>query len=161
MSESRRAGAGEAGPAMGSTPDGEAGTAAAAPTPSHTAHKRVLIAEDDRDIRELVAAKLRSAGLDVTEVSDGTAALNSIRDDLPDLVLLDVMMPGMSGLDIIEELRSSERTAGLPAILLTARSQEFDVEAGLSIGATDYVVKPFSPRDLVERVRAALHAAAG
>jgi DNA-binding response OmpR family regulator len=146
---------------MGSMPGEESGTAAADPTRFPAARKRVLIAEDDRDIRELVATKLRSVGLEVIEVTDGTAALEAIRTDRPDLVLLDVMMPGLSGLDVIEELRSSALTVDLPAILLTARSQEFDVQAGLSLGATDYVVKPFSPRDLVDRVQAALLAAAG
>jgi len=126
-----------------------------------TGPQRVLVAEDDRDIRELVGTKLRGAGYLVTEVGDGLAALESIRSELPDLVLLDVMMPGRSGLDVVEELRSSPRTASLPAILLTARSQEFDVETGLAMGATDYVVKPFSPRDLLERVQAALLAASG
>jgi two-component system, OmpR family, phosphate regulon response regulator PhoB len=115
-----------------------------------------LIAEDDRDIRELVAAKLRSSGYTVIAVADGTEALAQLREQRPDVALLDVMMPGISGLDIITELRADPRTASIPVILLSARSQEFDVENGIAIGAADYVVKPFSPRELVLRVDAVL-----
>jgi DNA-binding response OmpR family regulator len=115
-----------------------------------------LIAEDDRDIRELVAAKLRSSGYTVIAVADGTEALTQLREQRPDVALLDVMMPGISGLDIITELRADPATASIPVILLSARSQEFDVENGIAIGAADYVVKPFSPRELVLRVDAVL-----
>jgi DNA-binding response OmpR family regulator len=115
-----------------------------------------LIAEDDRDIRELVAAKLRSSGYTVIAVADGTEALVQLREQRPDVALLDVMMPGISGLDIITELRADPMTASIPVILLSARSQEFDVENGIAIGAADYVVKPFSPRELVLRVDAVL-----
>src|ERR1700712_912764 len=115
-----------------------------------------LVAEDDRDIAELVAAKLRSSGYQVIAVADGTEALAQLREQLPDVALLDVMMPGISGLDIITELRADPSTASIPVILLSARSQEFDVENGIAIGAADYVVKPFSPRELVLRVDAVL-----
>ncbi len=115
-----------------------------------------LIAEDDHDIRELVATKLASAGYQVIAVGDGTAALIELRDRLPDIALLDVTMPGISGLEIISELRDDPLTAAIPIILLSAKSQEFDVENGIAIGAVDYVIKPFSPRELLSRVEAAL-----
>src|ERR671921_12782 len=99
----------------------------------------ILVADDDEDIRELVLFKLEAAG-----------------DRPPDLVLLDVMMPGLSGIDVCRALRAEEATAHLPVILLTARAQEGDVQIGFGAGADDYVVKPFSPRELVSRVEAVL-----
>jgi DNA-binding response OmpR family regulator len=116
----------------------------------------VLIAEDDRDIRELVTAKLEAAGYQVLAVVDGLQALREIREQRPDVALLDVMMPGISGLDIIATLRRDPSTASVPVILMSAKSQEFDVQSGLAQGAIDYVVKPFSPRELVLRVDAVL-----
>ena len=116
----------------------------------------ILIADDDPDIRDLVAFKLEQAGFDVTAVDNGLAALSAAQDAPPDLVVLDVMMPGMSGIDVCRELRSRPPTATLPIILLTARAQEGDVEVGFGAGADDYVVKPFSPRELVSRVEAVL-----
>ncbi|MDQ2836206.1 MAG: response regulator [Actinomycetota bacterium] len=115
-----------------------------------------LVAEDDRDIRELVAAKLAAAGYQVSTAADGITALAELRRLPPDVALLDVMMPGISGLDIIAELRADPRTASIPVILLSAKSQEFDVENGIAIGAADYVIKPFSPRELLARVEAVL-----
>jgi two-component system phosphate regulon response regulator PhoB len=120
------------------------------------AGRTALVADDDQDIRDLVTTKLSGAGFTVIAVSDGHAALIAAREKAPDIALLDVMMPGPSGLEIVELLRADPATAGMPVILLSAKSQEFDVEAGLSLGAADYVVKPFSPRDLVSRVEAAL-----
>ena len=120
-----------------------------------------LVAEDDRDIRELVTTKLAGAGYRVIAVADGTAALNAIREQLPDIALLDVMMPGISGLDVIGKLRTDERTAAVPVILLSAKSQDFDVETGIASGAVDYIVKPFSPRELLERVEAVLQRTRG
>jgi two-component system phosphate regulon response regulator PhoB len=92
----------------------------------------------------------------VTAVDNGLAALSAARERPPDLVVLDVMMPGMSGIDVCRQLRGEPATAALPIILLTARAQEGDVEVGFGAGADDYVVKPFSPRELVSRVEAAL-----
>ena len=117
---------------------------------------RVLIADDDADIRDLVAFKLTQSGHLVTAVEDGMAALQVLRERPPDLVLLDIRMPRMSGLDVCRELRAAEETASLPVILITARSQEGDVELGFSAGADDYIVKPFSPRELSSRVNAVL-----
>ena len=116
----------------------------------------ILVADDDMDIRDLVAFKLEQAGFDVTAVDNGLAALTAARLEPPDLMVLDVMMPGMSGIDVCRELRNDRSTAGLPVILLTARAQEGDVEVGFGAGADDYIVKPFSPRELVNRVEAVL-----
>ncbi|MFE9442173.1 response regulator transcription factor [Streptomyces sp. NPDC006602] len=116
----------------------------------------VLIADDDIDIRDLVAFKLMQSGHQVTVVEDGMAALQAARNQPVDLALLDIRMPGMSGLDVCRELRAAPETAALPVILLTARSQEGDIETGFAAGADDYIVKPFSPRELNSRVQAVL-----
>lgn len=116
----------------------------------------LLIAEDDPDIRELISFRLSAAGHAVTAVEDGPSALDAAADALPDLVLLDVMMPGLSGIDVCRALRAQSETADLPVILLTARSQEADVQAGFRAGADDYMTKPFSPRELVSRINALL-----
>jgi DNA-binding response OmpR family regulator len=116
----------------------------------------ILIADDDPDIRDLVAFKLEQAGFDVTAVDNGLAALSAAEEAPPDLVVLDVMMPGMSGIDVCRQLRQEQDTRALPIILLTARAQEGDVEVGFGAGADDYIVKPFSPRELVSRVEAVL-----
>ncbi len=116
----------------------------------------MLVADDDSDIRELVTFKLTQAGYTVLGAPDGLTALELARTRLPDLVVLDLMMPGLSGLDVCAELRRSPATAGLPVIMLTAKAQEQDVTAGFATGADDYVVKPFSPRELVSRVQAVL-----
>ena len=120
-----------------------------------------LVAEDDSDIRELVTVKLSGAGYRVIAVSDGTSALEAIREQLPDVALLDVMMPGVSGLEVIGALRADPATAAIPVILLSAKSQEFDVETGIASGAADYIIKPFSPRELVERVNGVLERTRG
>lgn len=117
---------------------------------------RIVIADDDADIRELVVFKLRHDGHEVVPVGDGSAAVDACRTERPDLVILDVMMPGMSGLDAARVIRGDETLAGLPIIMLTARAQESDIEQGFSAGADDYVVKPFSPRELASRVGAVL-----
>jgi DNA-binding response OmpR family regulator len=116
----------------------------------------VLLAEDDADIRDLAAFKLREAGYEVRVFEDGLSALASARDSQPDLALLDIMMPGMSGLDVCRELRADPATSEVPIILLTARAQEADIESGFAVGADDYIVKPFSPRELASRVHAVL-----
>jgi two-component system phosphate regulon response regulator PhoB len=117
---------------------------------------RILVAEDDPDIRDLAVFQLQQAGFDVVAVDNGVSALASARDDGPDLLLLDVMMPGMSGLDVCRELRGDGRTSALPVILLTGRVDDGDVEMGLGAGADDYMVKPFNPHELVGRVAAVL-----
>jgi len=117
---------------------------------------RIVVADDDADIRDLVVFKLRQAGHDVQAVEDGAAAVEACQAGPPDLVVLDVMMPGMGGLDATRALRLDPRLARVPVILLTARAQESDIEQGFGAGADDYVVKPFSPRELASRVAAVL-----
>jgi DNA-binding response OmpR family regulator len=112
----------------------------------------VLVADDDPDIRELVVFKLEQAGYTVHAVGDGEAALAAIMALTPDLILLDVMMPGLNGFEVCRRLRANQNTATTPVIMLTARAQEADVESGFAVGADDYIVKPFSPRELLTRV---------
>ncbi|USQ79747.1 response regulator [Ornithinimicrobium faecis] len=116
----------------------------------------VLVADDDDDIRDLVAFKLESAGYAVEATSDGDQAWTRVQEVRPDLAILDVMMPGLSGLDVLRRIRADEALASTRVILLTARAREVDVDAGFSTGADDYVVKPFSPRELIHRVAALL-----
>ena len=117
---------------------------------------RILVADDDVDIRELVEFKLSTLGHEVVAVSDGAAAIDACQAHKPDLAVLDVMMPGMSGLDAIRVIRADPALADIPVILLTARAQETDVETGFDSGADDYITKPFSPRELGLRVQALL-----
>jgi len=117
---------------------------------------RILVADDDVDIRELVEFKLSTMGHDVVAVGDGAAAVDACKAEKPDLAVLDVMMPGVSGLDAIRAIRAEPALADLPVILLTARAQESDVETGFDSGADDYITKPFSPRELASRVQALL-----
>jgi DNA-binding response OmpR family regulator len=116
----------------------------------------VLVVDDDADIRDLVAFKLGQAGYEVETASDGPSALSSVAARLPDVAVLDVTMPGMSGIDVCRALRADPATASILVLMLTARAQERDVEDGFGAGADDYVVKPFSPRELVSRVDALL-----
>jgi DNA-binding response OmpR family regulator len=116
----------------------------------------VLVADDDADIRDLVAFKLEQAGFEVIAVEDGQTALDQARSRQPTLAVLDVSMPGISGIEVCRMLRADAATAGMLIIMLTARVQEQDVEGGFSAGADDYVTKPFSPRELVSRIQALL-----
>ncbi|GAA2669128.1 MULTISPECIES: response regulator transcription factor [Actinoplanes] len=116
----------------------------------------VLVADDDADIRDLVAFKLEQAGLEVLTVGDGQAAVEMARSHHPTLAVLDVSMPLLSGIEVCRMLRADPSTAGMLIIMLTARVQEQDVEGGFSAGADDYVTKPFSPRELVSRIQALL-----
>jgi DNA-binding response OmpR family regulator len=113
----------------------------------------ILIVEDEPSISEVVGLYLRRAGFQVHTVSDGSSALSFLEKQLPDLVVLDVMLPGIDGLSVLRWLRDQSDT---PVILVTARREEVDRIAGLEMGADDYVVKPFSPQELVSRVRAVL-----
>lgn len=121
-----------------------------------SADVRVLVADDDRDIRELVVFKLTQAGYDVQAVADGAAALAAIQDNPPDLAVLDVMMPGLSGIDVLRKVRQDPVTAPTAVILLTAKSRDSDVDTGFATGADDYIIKPFSPRELLHRVNVLL-----
>jgi two-component system phosphate regulon response regulator PhoB len=114
----------------------------------------ILVVEDEPAIQELVSFACSSGGYEVLRADSVGAAQEVIRQALPDLLILDWMLPDRPGIELLRELRGDERTRGLPIILLTARSAESDKVAGLDAGADDYVVKPFSPRELVSRVRA-------
>ena len=116
----------------------------------------VLVVEDEPAIQVLVAACLQNAGHQVVRADTAEEAMNRVKEVLPDVVLLDWMMPGMSGLQLARRLRSDERTRDLPIIMLTARSEENDKIAGLEAGADDYLTKPFSPRELLARIKAVL-----
>ncbi|HVA55623.1 MAG TPA: phosphate regulon transcriptional regulator PhoB [Gammaproteobacteria bacterium] len=118
--------------------------------------KHILIVEDERPLREMVAFGLQHAGYSVTEVGDCSAARAKIADRLPDLLLLDWMLPDMSGLEFARALRRDENTRELPIIMLTARVAEDDKIMGLQSGADDYVTKPFSARELAARIEAVL-----
>ncbi len=116
----------------------------------------ILVVEDEPAIQELIAANLQHAGHHVIRAADAEGALGIVRHALPDLLLIDWMLPGMSGVSLARQLRQEERTRGIPIILLTARSEEADKIAGLEAGADDYVTKPFSPRELLARIKAVL-----
>ena len=116
---------------------------------------RVLVADDDADIRDLVEFKLTQAGYAVEAVGDGLSAWEAFEADQPALVVLDVMMPGLSGIDVLRKIRESGAPE-VPVLLLSAKSRDSDVDTGFAVGATDYVVKPFSPRELLHRVNGIL-----
>ena len=117
---------------------------------------RILVVEDDRDIADLVAYHLSRAGLRTDILSSGSEVLDRVRRDTPAIVVLDLMLPGLSGLEICRSMRADPRLASTPIIMLTARADEEDRVRGLELGADDYVTKPFSPKELVARVRAVL-----
>jgi two-component system phosphate regulon response regulator PhoB len=116
----------------------------------------ILIVDDDQDIRELVAFKLEQLGFEVHSECDGETGLAAVMELRPDLVLLDWMMPKLTGVEVCRMLRDGAENVGVPVILLTARAQEADIERGFAAGADDYIVKPFSPRELASRVEAVL-----
>ncbi|MBI4841414.1 MAG: response regulator [candidate division NC10 bacterium] len=116
----------------------------------------ILVVEDEPDIADLVKYHLEKAGLPARVVGDGKQALDLILRERPDLVVLDLMLPGLDGLELCRRLRGSAATRGIPVIMLTAKTEEVDRIVGLEMGADDYVPKPFSPRELVARVKAVL-----
>jgi DNA-binding response OmpR family regulator len=119
----------------------------------------VLVADDDADTRDLISFKLEQAGYTVLLAATGTAALAQIAAGGVDLALLDVMMPGATGLEVCRQIRADPDTAGLPVIIVTVMSSENNVQAGFDHGADDYLTKPFSPRELLSRVAASLYRA--
>ena len=125
-------------------------------TPGEGDRPVVLVADDDDDIRDLVAFRLDRAGYEVVRAADGEEALALAKQHRPDLAVLDVMMPKLTGYDVTRELRANAETSRIPVILLTARVQEADVARGFEAGADDYVKKPFSPQELKARVQAVL-----
>jgi two-component system alkaline phosphatase synthesis response regulator PhoP len=120
------------------------------------AHETILVVEDEEDIAELIRYNLDREGYRVLLADSGERGLDVARRERPDLILLDLMLPGSDGLDICKHLKGHESTASTPVVMVTARGEEADVVAGLELGAEDYVTKPFSPRVLVARVRTVL-----
>ena len=114
---------------------------------------RVLVVDDDLALAEMLGIVLRNEGLETAHVADGSSAMAAFREHRPDLVLLDVMLPGMDGLEVCRQIRAE---SGVPIVMLTARTDTVDVVLGLESGADDYVVKPFKPQELIARVRARL-----
>ena len=116
----------------------------------------VLVVEDEEDIMEVIRFNLEKEGYEVNQALSGEKALQVIENNLPNLVLLDLMLPGINGLDLCRIFKQNDRTKAIPVIMLTAKSEDADIVAGLEMGAEDYITKPFSPRVLVARVRTIL-----
>ena len=114
---------------------------------------KILVVDDEPDALDLVAFNLKQAGLEVVTADDGAAALRRAREVVPDLILLDLMLPEVDGLEVCKQLRRDPATSSIPIIMLTAKAAEIDRVLGLELGADDYVTKPFSPRELVLRVK--------
>ncbi len=118
--------------------------------------KTILVIEDEKDLAELIAFNLENQGYKVMTATDGPSGLETAQQSLPDLILLDLMLPGISGIEICKTLKKSEKTYKIPVIMLTAKGEEIDRVVGFEVGADDYVTKPFSNRELMLRVRAVL-----
>jgi two-component system phosphate regulon response regulator PhoB len=120
------------------------------------AGKKILVIEDEEDIQEVVTYNLTKEGYRVQAVSSGEDGLNTVKSDAPDLVILDLMLPGIDGLEVCRALKHDKETSHIPIIILTAKGEESDIVTGLELGADDYITKPFSPKVLIARVRAIL-----
>lgn len=118
--------------------------------------KKIIVVDDEPDLINLITYNFRKEGFHVTSAADGEEALDAIRKGNFDLIILDLMLPGIQGMDLCRILKSSDMTASIPIIMLTAKSDEVDKILGLEMGADDYVTKPFSPRELVARAKAVL-----
>ncbi|MFO7905709.1 MAG: response regulator [Planctomycetota bacterium] len=118
--------------------------------------QRILFVEDEKDIQELVRCNLAKEGYAIRCVASGEEALEAVRSSVPDLIILDLMLPGISGLDVCRSIKGDPETGQVPIVMLTAKGEEADVVSGLEVGADDYVPKPFSPRVLLARIRAVL-----
>lgn len=118
------------------------------------AKKKILIVEDEADILSLIEWHLQSEGYDTITARDGNKGLSIAVSEHPDLILLDIMLPGMNGLEVCKSLKKNSKTAALPIVMLTAKGEEVDRIVGFELGADDYIVKPFSPRELILRIRA-------
>jgi len=117
---------------------------------------KIVLAEDDPQIARLVTFKLDREGYLTTWADDGGKAYEAIVSILPDLVILDVMMPVMTGFEVLEKMKNNEMTRNIPVIILTSKSQEQDVLKGFSLGISDYIIKPFSPSELIARIKRTL-----
>jgi two-component system phosphate regulon response regulator PhoB len=126
---------------------------------SKAANKKILVADDELDVLNLVGMNLKSAGFNVLKAEDGPGALEQARSSLPALIVLDLMLPGMSGLEVCKVLKNEPATKLIPIIMLTAKAEEVDRIVGLELGADDYITKPFSPRELVLRVKSVIRRA--
>ena len=120
------------------------------------AKNKILVVDDEKDILDLVEYNLRQEGYKVTCVLTGEEALESVRAKKPDLILLDLMLPGVDGFEVCNLLKRDEQTRDIPVVMLTAKGEDIDVVTGLELGADDYIIKPFSPRILIARIRAVL-----
>ncbi|QEN05034.1 response regulator [Thiospirochaeta perfilievii] len=120
------------------------------------AHEKILIIEDEKDILELIAFNLECTGYTVYKASNGEDGIEIVKNSIPDLILLDLMMPGIDGFDVCKILKQDKKTKHIPIIMLTARGEDTDIVSGLEIGADDYVTKPFSPKILIARIRTVL-----
>jgi two-component system alkaline phosphatase synthesis response regulator PhoP len=120
------------------------------------ARGRILVIDDEKDLIELVRYNLEKEGYSVQSAQDGESGLAAAKREMPDLILIDLMLPGIDGLDVCRSLRTVDKTAHIPVIMLTAKSAESDRILGLELGADDYVTKPFSPRELLARIKAVL-----
>src|SRR5256885_7533601 len=118
--------------------------------------RKILIIEDESDVADLLALSLRKAGFNTTTAADGATGLQKARDNRPDFIILDLMLPKMSGLEVCKILKSDAGTSHIPILMLTAKAEEIDRIVGLEFGADDYVTKPFSPREIMLRIRAIL-----
>src|SRR6266516_2798057 len=116
--------------------------------------RKILIIEDESDVADLLTLNLRKAGFRTSTAADGASGLQKARDDRPDFIILDLMLPKLSGLEVCKILKSDNATSHTPILMLTARAEEIDRIVGLEFGADDYVTKPFSPREIVLRIRA-------
>ena len=122
----------------------------------NTTKKRILVAEDEADVLQLINLALQRAGFEVLKAEDGATAVRLAREHAPALIVMDIMMPGMTGLEACRLLKQDSRTMRIPVVMLTAKAEEVDRIVGLELGADDYVTKPFSPRELVLRIQAIL-----
>lgn len=118
--------------------------------------KRILIVDDESSLRTLVRVNLEVDGLEVQEAVDGIEAMNILKESKPDLILLDIMMPGKDGIEVLEELAADTSLKGIPVILLTAKGEQEDLERGAALGARGHITKPFDPEQMVRTVKAAL-----
>ena len=123
---------------------------------SNATNRKILVAEDEADVLNLIAANLQGAGYTVLKAEDGESALEQARHSIPALIVLDLMLPGVSGLEVCKALKSAPATKLIPIIMLTAKAEEIDRIVGLELGADDYITKPFSPRELVLRIKSVL-----
>lgn len=117
---------------------------------------KILIAEDEQDIRDLITFTLRFAGYQVIATTDGEEAYQAAKDIMPDLILLDVRMPRLNGYDACKKIKTNDKMQHIPVVFLSAKGQEAEIQTGMDAGATEYIIKPFSPDQLTERVQAIL-----